>query len=286
MGENLESHIKETEIFPFNQSKDIKDFLEYLKENPNPEGDSERNIRDVFYHDFCVKNNGDKEKSIQSKINNTEYQKSVDELFEFLKDNGTGTYKDGHWIHSLPLVTFDRKLEKGRIYLNLIPKYSAEFYKRLVFAFKDAKLAVEMKMSIVAEYQDCRTDKMILYFVCTQEKFVLEIIETLHEEYEDKFEPSIPRFCLRLKDKDGKLMQGIGFGQEPRVYGSFSSVRADILSDVYHVSKVSNRSIFESDFFNKEFLRECENKEIDPYNLAFNANSDPEIFKLIKERGV
>lgn len=79
-----------------------------------------------------------------------------------------------------------------------------------------------------------RADKIVFYFSPKEEAQSLKVIRNIWYSRSKDFKEVIPRFTTYLDAGDGKVMQGVGFGQQPQEQrGSFGSVRASILARVF-----------------------------------------------------
>jgi hypothetical protein len=186
---------------------------------------------------------------------------------------------DGYWMGIDTNGGMKRLKEPiGRFYLDVNPKKLPQFFDEFIAQARIAKLNLQAKMidmvpdDEAAEEKFNRSDKMVVYFPQSQDAAVLGILESLHGRYEKDFLEERPRFTAGLKNSKGATMQGVGFGQEPRVKGgSFGDTRSKFLAEVWQDATKQGLSISDPKFdFNGSMEKSCRTYGVDPQNFAFN----------------
>jgi hypothetical protein len=175
----------------------------------------------------------------------------------------------------------DSKAHMGRFYLNLKPDGAVSFYMTALEELQEAGVHVGAKIVMQGRVK-CfnQRDKMVVYFDSEEEQQVLEAIQNLYEfDAGDTFDDTgIPAFSAEVKDRDGNIMKGIGFGEDPGGDGeeSFGTIRSQILfeicSEVKKMKKKNPEMGIPFEKYHELFLKYCKkrNYRVDPENPAFN----------------
>lgn len=170
----------------------------------------------------------------------------------------------------------DKNDSDGRIYINSLPNHTPRAFLELAKKLNDyPEMVFKLKMLGPSEGTKAldlnRADKMVLYFKAGDEAKILEIMRQFYEVVKPStFEDRTPKLVAQLKGKDGKLMRGIAFGQEPDpdLYGknnSFNNIREGCFQAV-HQNGVS----VDSPDFERAVMEQFKRFNIDPRNPAFN----------------
>jgi hypothetical protein len=184
----------------------------------------------------------------------------------------------------------------GRFYVDINPEKLPQFFDEFIARARTEKLNLEVKIPRIvsddesAEEKFNRYDKMVVYFPQSQDAAVLSIFESLHGRYEKDFLEERPRFTAGLKNSKGATMQGIGFGQEPRMKGSsFGDTRSKLFAEVWQDAEKQGLSISDPKFdFNGSMEKSCRTYGVDSQNFAFNAaqGSDAAAFNELRKRTI
>lgn len=166
--------------------------------------------------------------------------------------------------------------DHGRIYLNLLPQQGHRVFWELARLLNDTQIPFQLKMLDYDGSQDIlnlnRADKMVLYFDVAHQADVLTTVRNLYETARPaSFEEATPKLAARLKDKNGSLMKGVAFGQDPdeSIDGteiSFNNLREGIINSVHNIYHVP----IDSTDFELKARGEFREFKIDPQNPAFN----------------
>jgi len=142
---------------------------------------------------------------------------------------------DTDWLYCIINEGVDRRKSIGKFYLNLKPEEITNFFGKAVRRFFERGLNIQIKIPKNGKPEILRrVDKVVIYFRPKEEKLVLEVLEELYNENSEAFNEGIPPFSLEVINRNNKVMNGIGFGEESFIpYTSFGWVRSEILAEVY-----------------------------------------------------
>lgn len=187
----------------------------------------------------------------------------------------------GYWFYLETNKGPENNNSLGRLYINPKPEIISKLILDLAQGFRDAGVKSRIKLPNWGEKSAlARFDKIVVYFSAEEERKVLEILDKVYARYGDYFEEETPKCTANLHNKNGELMKGVGFGEEPKIpRESFGSLRAKILAAAYVEAEDLNLSI-DDPRFNSVFDEICERYQVDPKNLAFNLSNPQEEKKL------
>jgi hypothetical protein len=282
----------------------IIEFINFVKQHRQ---DIERelafvnNLSDFIYYKFYSANIGEiryriDDPAVQELIE--DYNNQINDVREKLKEvnlkedlNKKGLsiniIEKGYWFYVKINGGLPKKAVIGRFYLNLKPEYLIQFFYNAVITFTNEGLHCEMKIPREGRVDDFnRFDKMVIYFHADEEQKVLKVLEKLYEENPEAFNTDISPFTAEVKNSQGEIMSGIGFGEEPLILNtSFGIIRSQILAEVYNEAKKAGLSIDDPRFdFESAFRKACLRYKVDPQNPAFNLRQDSKIFSEIRKR--
>ncbi|MEI6650397.1 MAG: T3SS effector HopA1 family protein [Candidatus Moraniibacteriota bacterium] len=270
--------------------KDLNDFSKFIFKNEQQlsglEGiELENYIYNHFYSNdqekAHTKDGADIEKNIEKY--NAEIEKMITESLDAW---GRGekpiisVMPQGYWTFCF--VGEGSKINEniGRLYINIKPEEIANFFWEAANLFSAEKLDVQMKIPSKIDQEDAekvlnRRDKMVIYFEPKDEGGILTVLDRLHKKYRDAFLKNGPRFSAALRDFDGKIMDGIGFAEEPQFGNeSFGGRMSRSLGEIFTAQKLSmSQGIVKNFNAQQMFRRICEKNGIDYTYPAFNAFS-------------
>lgn len=286
--EKLEPDLLKFYEYVFNNVRHIENLLQDIQNGRS----YYRSLAEFFYDEFYNGNVNFKLKFDPQLF--AEYDKKVEALYNrffeaYKNDKSLGVVYNGYWVTCGVNGGLSNWTEAGRFYFNVKSEYATQvtqFFEELAQICKDRGLHVEIKIPAHGnEYDFNRFDKMVAYFDSKEEKEMLEVIETLYAKYANLFNEEVPSFTLKVRDKSGREMNGIGFGEEPAfANGSFGSIRSEILEDMYYEWRQSD---FAENFdWESAFRRACVKYKVDPVVPCFNLATavDKNKFSEIKRR--
>lgn len=195
----------------------------------------------------------------------TDYLKSVsrhasehdEDSAQFITDESKS------WVYGEAHNGTDRNLPMGRIYLNTVRGATMSTFLSITNHLQELGVAADTKMPQPNKMNKERSDSLVVYFNSKDAEKVFKVIDEAYNRNPRTFKQSVPRFTAQLKSKDGQLMQGIAFGQEPLATGveSFGSLRCKALRNVIRSNGRVEAGLFRD---------EAERLGIDPNSLAFN----------------
>ena len=258
-------------------------------------------ISEVFYGDFYsvpdVKEYA--AGSVETERVIQDYNHSVAELTDRLSPGpeapkrGFAVRELGYWCYAYVSgrgggLKTDEPI--GRFYLNVKPPHTPAFFESALQSFAALGIKAHMKIPMRAGVAALnRADKMVIYFNEENEREALGVLEKLYHANPHVFDQNgIPKFTLNVRDRDGAVMTGVGFGEEPeKIAGeaaSFGEVRSHILSTVYMEARAHRLDMDDPRFdFDSSFRRACERYHVDPALPAFNLDNDS-LFREIRNR--
>ncbi len=264
----------------------IQDFATFIKEEFAYIGYlSPSRTRDHFYRHYCV-GSTQKEQARAETTNENIREKLLtacraaerqilghaSQSFAFTDREGVNGYflagRDGGSMYNFP-----NGENVGRVYLHPDITAAPEIFAQLAARLYDAKIRFQMKIleepSIGTHVT--RTDKMVVYFLDSDQDALLPLLEDFHLTYGAQLRSDKPRFAAVVSNHEGTPMKGIHFMQDPSESEQISAnkVRANIMYEYY-------RRNGESDVAppNLQLFRQiCEQNGINPDHLAFNKNS-------------
>jgi len=274
-----------------NLEGDLILFLQFLEKNKQDIEErvvAGESLEDILYEEFynCDKNNlryadGDPETERIKKDYQVAFLKTEEEIKTQIEEMGDYTSlrikknQNSYWFQVQTNGGLDVKEDTiGRLYFNCEAKRTPDFFKKLSDACVKAGVRAEIKMPHREDAQVLnRFDKMLVYFDASDEIKSLEIVEELHKQNSEIFgDENTPRFSRKVRDKQGRIMRGIGFGEEPIIYNeSFGNIRVKILAELVSEAQKDDYSIFNPKFnIGKAFQKLCEKHGVDHRNPAFN----------------
>lgn len=279
----------------------ISEFGEYVEKHQaeiERELQRGRDLEEIFYHEFYNKKIDELEYNPDDpKVQELEktYTAQVAKVRENLLRESQSEYglmrlmliDNGYWLYCNVNGGLRNQTALGRLYFNLKPEYVAQFFSQVIYTFRNKGLHIQTKIPLKGNAMMFnRFDKMVVYFDAEEEKEVLQIIENLYHNDPKIFDKTgIPRFTAEVRDENGEIMTGIGFGEEPIFRNeSFGTIRSKILASVYLDAKYSGLSVIDPRFdFESSFRRACIKYQVNPQNPAFNLSRVSELPELKRE---
>src|SRR3989344_619953 len=244
-------------------------------------------LDEFFYHEFYSQSRENLKYSSQDENFNEKalyYRKSIEKIEKMVKewnDPKTKLLGDLYWSY-YRLNGEHHSKEIGRYYLNLKPEKLSAVLQKAILDFGVSGAHLDMKVPRQGSANTFnRVDKMVIYFDKLEEKEVISALTKIYRDNKDSFDDTgIPPFTEQVKDLDGKIMMGIGFGEEPRIPEgssrlSFGQLRMKALAMVYKEAKQAGVPIYDPKFdFDSSFRGACERFKIDPDRLARNSRTN------------
>lgn len=256
--------------FPSEFKQRLKDFLEAQKQREGSWFDSFRGIYEFYKNPHGTE--GDNSLLSTEEVNNIRKKlggpkEEIGTLENILESKWGGLYveprekkdrivkyiREGD-LRSLMIIRLyinngleyysERRI--GRFYLNIEPEAILIFLDKLVTEALIEDLHIQVKVFVPDTYTTEAfnyRDNIVLYFDAREEKEVLKMIERLYFLKRAKwFRKGTPLFTALIRDSSGEVMEGIGFGEEPRYSSergkeSFGTLRAKILDEVCRKAK-------------------------------------------------
>ena len=186
---------------------------------------------------------------------------------------------DGYWSFHGTLCGDVPSEKTGRLYINLEQQVCISFQQNMSNILARENLIFLSKIPLkMTEETANRRDKMVLYFDIENLAKVNKIIAYIAKPYKAFFQDSIPRFTKNVTDGSGKIMRGIGFGQEPiQIDGherSFGEVRSEILAELSgHAIRNGQKKLNFSDIdLVRRFRELCLKNKVSPTDFALNSD--------------
>ena len=207
--------------------------IENILKNHEPFLNLARFFYDKFYNANISKSEGEYNDRYKLKV--YEVVRSLLEKDEERKKISILDVPDTDWLYCIINEGVDRRKSIGKFYLNLKPEEITNFFGKAVRRFFERGLNIQIKIPKNGKPEILRrVDKVVIYFRPKEEKLVLEVLEELYNENSEAFNEGIPPFSLEVINRNNKVMNGIGFGEESFIpYTSFGWVRSEILAEVY-----------------------------------------------------
>lgn len=194
------------------------------------------------------------------------------------------------WLYVKTHGGIDTSQPVGRLYLNLNPVATPDFYTNASNKLFQEGIGADIKMTNKATPDEFnRPDKIVIYFNEGNQDQILKILNGLHDEYNQYFMDEVPKFTAQMANDQNERMQGIGFAEQPlNQRESFGGVRSKILAEVYATAQARGVSVNDRSFpIAQVFKAACEKYGVDPEEAAFNkAEPGQEKFQSIRSRRV
>jgi len=285
-GSDLEKESRET----ISNLPDLGDFLKFIESDDFKKQLSDKEDPQAVFYDFCTMS-----KKNVVEINRSAYEdKTSDRLHstggsDVKKLPEVKIYLGGfYWLRGKSQDLSENE-PKGRLYLNLDPDSAHAVFDNILTESSRNNIPLKLKMPAnLNERSAKRIDKMIIYFNESYGDKIVQIISRSIQELQNAYDISspdkkvmrseeIPRFTQKVKGVDGKIMSGVGFGEEPSIKNeSFSKIRSCILTDLYYALS-EGQSLSDSLWKNI-----CSRYKVDPENPAFNSGKQTERFKYFR----
>lgn len=210
-----------------------------------------------------------------------EYQKNkaefdINDFWQFQGDNWiegrkSPIYFQGQYfchfyanVLSTDRFQFDRQSYDARLYLNIKVKNAVSLAQLFI------KKAVEKEIPLTFKigFGDDRNDNFVLY---SQFKHMPSLVELVEEAKKES--PKLFEGC-KVKNPFMATLKGyIGYGEEPYTWGSYNSVRVEILERTFE--KLREEYNKDKNYLTKEniilqFNKVCEDERIDSGNFYLN----------------
>lgn len=171
-------------------------------------------------------------------------QKWSEDLCQHLEREGFG-FSYGYWKFGGALPS---KQVQGRFYLSLQGgdhRHIANIWRQIQSCLNEGakaqKIAVQYKMTLFEEgFQ--RFDSAVVYFRAQDERVVYNLLAKMHGEHPELFKAGTPAFTMPLSDADGRILEGLSFGQDPGPYVSFGEHRAGLLTNAIRIARLMVRN--------------------------------------------
>ncbi len=310
--EDVNKETEEIDIIGYNEKEDptrdtLKDFIKYMEENKEDILDkinynlpsyekkySELNLEavkfklltDIIYNDFYsqgesnfTENNPKDqekfeqyEKNLKFIINLMTQQDEYQKKFKIVDSSG--------WYYAL--VNSDERLgsdnagDLGRIYLNVAPEVSVGVFNQLIQKGVNQEISFQTKISKSGDSNSFnRVDKIVLYFKPEDSANIKSLVQEIYNKRESVFINQTPRFSQSINNYNGKIMNGVSFGQEPinrtKNEISFGEIRSRMLATIAKDVLAGNN---DKDNIKEKFRKICSKFGVDSENPAFNSNNN------------
>lgn len=270
-----------------------------------------KSLTDIIYKNFCMTDidnptYSEDEPDIGKRIKDYTYSRNVVKYSLLGKEKGR-TPNIEPVDHSLGYLDWEvngglqskwQDSDKiGRLYFNVDISRLAQAYVILVGALAHSDTPIHARLKtpepMISGIENVpilnRFDKIVLYFEESESEAVYEAAEDhLYLAAQQFFLDGTPRFSAPLVNKDGQVMRGISFGQEPTLEASengdrsFSNIRAGILAEVLGETQQDPTVQADEVKLAQVFFAACKKNDVDPNHPAFNTKSDQ--FQFIRSK--
>ena len=178
-------------------------------------------------------------------------------------------FQEKHFCHfyinelSLERKKLDKQVET-RLYLNIKPKNIVQLANKLI----DNALKLNSPLLFKVALKNGRNDNVVLYTNYEDIYSLINLIELTKQKNPDLFDG-----CNVENPFMAKIKGYIGYGDEPFVWGSFNSVRIEILQKCYDILSKKHKNDIENITKNEIielFEKVCGKYQVDKNNFYLN----------------
>ena len=272
----------EHDVETLDDNTDLADFSEFIRDNQQ---DLEQfyhgkildhhSLMKYIYSNFYAKGEeaqpGRELTEAQRAVYSAQIERNLTQLEQ--ARSGIANRSNGYWSYYRVNGGL-RTDEIDRVYLNLEPTSCPDIQLELVQRCHEAGISLDTKIPARMDQKAAsRADKMVVYVGRDQLSEAKRVIETIYREREADFLNATPRFTEEVKDKDGRVMRGVAFGEEPLETGveSFGGLRSKILANLYDYARGGGMEVdFADQNIVNKFRQLCEKEGVDYKNFARN----------------